>query len=241
MIQHRLGFVRTLTLALAACVALAAGCKKDAAQDAAAPPPAEDATSLLAVRLNAMTPAAQVDTLRALLAADSANAQLQFFSGNAYYSFASGLDASAPGRAVYYDSATVAYGRAVAIDSTMSKAYVNMGLAYADHNKPADARRALERAVAVNPNDVLAYCHLGFLSHTAGNLTEAMKQYEHALTIDPNSAQAHYNMGLAFAEAKIFAEALREWQLVVKAEPGSDLGKTAAENIRIIEQYTKEP
>lgn len=238
MIHRRTGLVCVMAV-LAAALALG-GCRKQAAHDAAVPPAAEDPASALASRLNAMTPAAQVDTLRALLAADSADANLQFFAGNAYYSFASSLDTSAPGRAAYYDSATAAYGRAVAIDPTMSKAYVNMGLAYADHNKPADARKALESAIAANPEDVLAYCHLGFLSHASGNLTEAMKQYQYALTIDPDNAQAHYNMGLAFAEAKIFAEALREWQMVVKVDPDGDLGKTAAENIRIIEQYMKD-
>lgn len=239
MMRDRKAHIGAASL-LALCLAAASGCKKDAARDAASPP-AQEGTSRLASRLMDMTPAAQVDTLRALVAADSADAQLQFLSGNAYYAFASGLDSSAPSRTAYYDSATAAYGRAVAIDGTMSKAYVNMGLAYQDGGKPAEARKALERAIAVNPNDVLAYCHLGFLSHTSGDLTEAMKEYQRALAIDPNSAQAHYNLGLAFAEAKIFGEALREWQLVVKADPDSDLGRTAAENIRIIEQYMKAP
>ena len=227
-------------MAAVCLVALVAGCKKkDAAEKAAAP--AASQPSDLASRLNAMAPAAQIDTLRAMVAADTTDAQLQFFSGNAYYSFASGLEASAPGRIAYLDSATAAYKRAVAIDSTMSKAYVNMGLAYQEHNQPAEARKVLERAIEVNPEDVLAYCHLGYLSHVRGDLTEAMRQYKLALTIDPNSAQAHYNLGLAFAEAKIFGEAVREWELVIKSDPDGDLGKTAAENVRIIQQYMKQP
>jgi hypothetical protein len=44
-------------------------------------------------------------------------------------------------------------------------------------------------------------------------------------------------MGLAFAEEKIFAEAVREWQIVIKNDPNGDLGKTAAENVKIIQQY----
>lgn len=223
-------------LALGLCVVAAgAGCKQDAAEKAAAP--AATVESPLAARLNHMTPAAQVDTLRALVAADTSNAQMQFFAGNAYYEFATSLEASAPNRAAYLDSATVAYQRAVDVDSTMSKAYVNMGLAYQERHKPADARRALQRAIAVNPKDVLAYCHLGYMSHMSGDLTEAVRQYNLALAIDPNSAQAHYNLGLAFAENRVFSEALREWELVVKLDPDGDLGKTAGENVRIIQQY----
>ena len=233
MIQHRkriAAFAMTLWI-----VATAGGCKKDAAKDAAAP--AARVESPLAERLNHMTPAAQVDTLRALVAVDTTNAQLQFFSGNAYYQFATTLEASAPNREAYLDSATSAYTRAVASDSSMSKAYVNMGLAYQERHKPSEARRALERAIEVNPQDVLAYCHLGYLSHMGGDLTEAVRQYNRALLIDPNSAQAHYNLGLAFAENRVFGEALKEWELVVKLDPDGDLGKTAAENVRIIQQY----
>jgi tetratricopeptide (TPR) repeat protein len=102
-------------------------------------------------------------------------------------------------------------------------------------------RIRVESAIEANPNDVLAYCHLGFLSHVGGDLTEAMRQYKLALAIDPNSSQAHYNMGLAFAEARIFEEALREWELVIKNDPDGELGKTAAENVRIIQQYTGKP
>jgi tetratricopeptide (TPR) repeat protein len=237
MIDRRRPHARIAVLAAAACIAICvAGCKqKDAAENAASPAARE--TSDLASRLNAMPPSAQIDTLRAMVAADTANAQLQFFAGNAYYSFASGLDASAANRTAYLDSATAAYTRAVTSDSTMSKAYVNMGLAYQEKNQPSQARSALERAIEVNPEDVLAYCHLGYLAHVRGDLTEAMRQYNLALTIDPSSPQAHYNLGLAFAEAKIFPEAVREWQLVIKHDPGGDLGKTAAENVRIIEQY----
>jgi len=234
-------FMSTRRSFVCVCVVLSAataGCKKDAAREAAAPP-AASAESALASRLNAIPPAAQIDTLRALVAADTSDAQLRFFAGNAYYSYAAALETSNTTRPAYLDSAEAQYQRAVAIDSTMSKAWVNMGLAYQDHGKTGEARAALERAIEVNPNDVLAYCHLGYISHLRGDLTEAMRQYKLALAIDPTSPQAHYNMGLAFAEAKIFAEAVKEWNLVVKNDPDGDLGKTAAENVRIIEQYNK--
>ncbi|HET6349015.1 MAG TPA: tetratricopeptide repeat protein [Candidatus Krumholzibacteria bacterium] len=224
-------------LVVALLCAAAAGCKKEAAEKAAVPPAATGGNDL-ATRLNAMDPQAQIDTMRTLVKMDSTDAQMHFYAGNAYYSFASGLEASAPNRSAYLDSAATCYHRAVAIDSTMSKAWVNLGLAYEDDNKPADAQKALETAIAVNPKDVLAYCHLGYLYHANGNLSKAMDEYKQALAIDPNSAQAHYNLGLAFAESKIFGEAVREWELVIKADPNSDLGKTASENVKIIKQYS---
>ncbi len=231
-------FRAAATLVVVAALGVAfAGCKKKVEAEKAATPPVAQVDNSLSGRLNVMPPQAQIDTMRTLVSADSTDAQLRFFSGNAYYSFASGLEASAPNRSAYFDSANAQYQAAVDIDSTMSKAWVNMGLAYADAGKRPQARRALEKAIEVNPTDVLAYCHLGYLDHMSGNLSSAMAMYKHALSIDPNSAQAHYNLGLAFAEQKIFDEAVREWQLVIKNDPDSDLGKTAAENVKIITQY----
>ena len=225
-----------MAIASALCMA-AAGCKKKAEADKAAAPPAAKVDNSLGARLNAMTPQAQIDTMRALVKADTSDAQLRFFAGNAYYSYASGLDASAANRNAYFDSADAQYQGAVKIDSTMSKVWVNMGLAFVDAGKRPQARHAFEKAIEVNPRDVLAYCHLGYLDHMTGNLSDAMAMYKQALSIDPNSSQAHYNLGLAFAEQKIFNEAVREWQIVIKSDPDSDLGKTAAENVKIITQY----
>lgn len=229
--------VATALVVISALCIASAGCKKKAEADKAAAPPAAKVDNSLGARLNAMTPQAQIDTMRALVKTDTSDAQLRFFAGNAYYSYASGLDASAPNRNAYFDSANAQYQGAVKIDSTMSKVWVNMGLAFVDAGKRPQARKAFEKAIEVNPKDVLAYCHLGYLDHMTGNLSDAMAMYKQALSIDPNSSQAHYNLGLAFAEQKIFNEAVREWQIVIKNDPDSDLGKTAAENVKIITQY----
>jgi tetratricopeptide (TPR) repeat protein len=220
--------------ALAALALAAAGCRETR-------PPAEPAASSLASALRPLSTGAQLDTLRTLAAAQPADAQIAFLTGNAYYSLGAELGSAEQVQAhAYFDSATAAYQRAVELDSTLSKAWVNMGLAYQDAGKRTEARQALEKAIAVNPNDVLAYCHLGYLEQTAGFVEEAIRQYQRALAIDPHSAQAHYNLGLAFADARIFREALLEWETVIRLDPEGDLGKTAAENVKIIRQYLDE-
>ncbi|MDH4036996.1 MAG: tetratricopeptide repeat protein [Candidatus Krumholzibacteria bacterium] len=236
--ETKTGSALLAALALAACCALApgvAGCGKHASTREPAPPPS------LADRLGAMTPQAQLDTLRVLTAAQPADARLAFHTGNAWYALAMevppehGAEATA-----YLDSATTQYLRAITIDPDYSRAFVNMGLAYDAGRKSNEARSAFKRAIAIDPDDVLAYCHLGFLEYTAGNRSEAMDLYQRALQVDPGSPQAHYNLGLAFAEAKIFVEALVEWEQVAKLDPDGELGRTAAENVRIIRQYLAE-
>lgn len=164
--------------------------------------------------------------LRARLAAGKAGeaAELYFQMGNTFFAMEE------------LDSAITYYGRAVEVDTTFSRAWVNMGIVYDAQNQGSAAQRAFEQALQADPHDVLAICHLGFAHFTRGETDRAVELYMEALAIDPNSAQAHYNLGLAFADARIFAEALLEWEKVIELDDG-DLGTTAAENVKLIKTY----
>jgi tetratricopeptide (TPR) repeat protein len=210
-----------------------AGCKDDK-KGTMAPGPAPT----LADQINAMPPGERIEFVRTLKKEKPDDATVAFHFGNAYYSFGSLLPAEENANAnAYYDSAVTEYTRAIAIDSTYSKAYVNMGLAYDAAGKRNEARRAFRDAIKINPKDVLAHCHLGLLEASYGDYNEAMRLYQQALQLDPNSAQAHYNLGLAFAEKKVFSEALVEWEKVIALDPNGELGKTATENVRVIKRY----
>ncbi len=197
----------------------------------------ETPTVSLSEQMVGMTDTERLAFLRELDRKKPGDATVAFQLGNTYYSLGDGLLGHDDHQArAYYDSAVGEYQRAVDIDSTYSKAYVNMGLAYEGAGKKPDARRVLQQAVAVNPNDVLAHCHLGQLEQSYGNYSDAIKLYQRALELDPNSAQAHYNLGLAFAENRVFREAMIEWEKVIALDPDGELGRTAAENVRMIKQ-----
>ncbi len=223
---------------LVALVACGLACAKNAKE-----PPAvtkEPSAVSLNEQMVGMTDVQRIAFLRDLDAKQSGDAKVAFQLGNTYYSLGTGsLGHDDHLARAYYDSAVVEYKRAIDRDSTYSKAYVNMGLAYEAGGKKPDARRVLQQAVAVNPNDVLAHCHLGQLEQSYGNYAEAVKLYQRALALDPNSAQAHYNLGLAFAENRVFREAMIEWEKVMALDPGGELGRTAAENVRMIKQYVE--
>jgi tetratricopeptide (TPR) repeat protein len=181
----------------------------------------------LAAKLKGMEPRAQLQYLERLEEEGKGGALVQFHMGNAMYALGD------------LDSAAVFYERAVKSDSTFSKAWVNLGIVFDSQNVFFKAKAAFESALRADPNDVLAYCHLGFLKYSKQQYGEAIEDYEKALSIDPESAQAHYYLGLAFADAHVFREALREWELVVKMQPDTELGATAKENVRLINQYLK--
>ncbi len=186
---------------------------------------ASDSLDSLKEKLKGKNPEEQIVLLNGMIEADTTDARLYFFLGNAYYE--SGK----------YDEAIAQFETAVTLKEDYSKAWVNMGIVQdTKHNRRA-ARDAYNRAIELNPEDVLAYCHLGFSYQSAGENEKAMEYYQKALSIDPNSAQAHYNLGLAFAEARIFKEALVEWNKVIELDPDGQLGKIAAENVELIKTY----
>ena len=179
-------------------------------------------------KIEGMPPEAQVTYLRGLLENTPGDARASFYLGNAY------LVLDRP------DSAIAAYEQAVALDSAYTKAFVNLGIALEELNRFDEARDRYEKALDIDSTDVLAHCHLGHYHHTHGDVGEAVRHYTRAIEIEPRSAQAHYNLGLAFADTRLFAEAIREWELVVALSPESELGRTAAENLRLLKTYAGE-
>jgi tetratricopeptide (TPR) repeat protein len=169
----------------------------------------------------------RVGYLHELRKQHSGVAEVSFHLANAHYTLSS------------FDSAEVYYREAIAIDSTLSKAYVNLSLALENQRRFGEAEKILHRALEINPNDVLALCHVGQRLYERGDYGKAIEHYNRALEVDPDNAQAHYNLGLAFADAKMFSEALLEWETVVKLGGGDELARTAAENVRLIRQYMK--
>jgi len=136
-----------------------------------------------------------------------------------------------------FDSALTYYNSAVIADPGHFKAYVNMGIVYDETGQASAGAAAYRKALDIKPDDVLAHCHLGYNLVHSGEVDEGVKHYLRALEIAPDSPQAHYNLGLAFADLKVFGEAIKEWQTVVKLDPDSDLGKTASENVKLIQSY----
>jgi hypothetical protein len=44
-------------------------------------------------------------------------------------------------------------------------------------------------------------------------------------------------MGVAFADAGLFREAVNYWKRVASIEPDSELGKSASENVELLQRY----
>jgi superkiller protein 3 len=211
----------TVWVAVLFCLLQAGGTAADSAWEA----PQSEASTELAEQIRGMTPEEQAAYLMNAKAEGEDTPELHFLLGVAMYS--SGL----------VDSSEAFFRKAIEMDSTYSRAYVNLGIVLDSQRKDVEAEFMYKKALEIDPEDELAYCHLGFIYHARGLHGEAIKYYLRALEVNPNSAQAHYNLGLAFADSRIFKEALREWERVIVLDPDGALGQTAKENVDLIRQY----
>jgi tetratricopeptide (TPR) repeat protein len=100
------------------------------------------------------------------------------------------LDPSSP------DEARHAYEQALALDSGLADAHVNLGRLHHQGGDVARAETHYRAAVALAPADAVAHFNLAGLLEETGRATDAVAAYHRALEADPDFADAHYNLGL---------------------------------------------
>ena len=130
-----------------------------------------------------------------------------------------------------------AFLQAVQIDSLYFKAMFNLALMYDEGENYTRAIETFERAAKLSPEAPDVWSHMGNSYYAIGQHAKAMDLYRQAVALDSTATHALYSMGIAFADAGIFREAARYWGRVSQLEPDSQLGKNAAENVKLLQQY----
>jgi Tfp pilus assembly protein PilF len=103
--------------------------------------------------------------------------------------------------------AAEAYGRALQLEpqagdarENLAKAWIQLGLAYAGHNRRQEAESVFRQLVQLVPGEPVAHFNLAQALMSQGKREEAAQQYREALRINPGFAAAQ--MGLKAAEGK---------------------------------------
>ena len=107
------------------------------------------------------------------------------------------------------DAAVRAYEHAIAVDSTLLDAHINLGRLLHESGRHAQAERVYRNAIEVCGDKPLLLYNLGVLLDDAGRKTDAIQAYEAALQVDPALADCHYNLALLYEDAKKPKNALR--------------------------------
>jgi hypothetical protein len=87
-------------------------------------------------------------------------------------------------------------------------AYLNLGTAYAQGGRNADARRILERAAVIDPARADVLENLGVIQYGDGDREKAADSFRRATQADPRLAVAFYNLGIVLDELGRSEEAL---------------------------------
>jgi tetratricopeptide (TPR) repeat protein len=100
------------------------------------------------------------------------------------------LEAASP------DEARHAYEHALALDTSLADAHVNLGRLQHQAGEPARAESHYRAAIRLAPRDAVAHFNLAGLLEETARARDAVASYHQALAGDPDFADAHYNLGL---------------------------------------------
>lgn len=98
----------------------------------------------------------------------------------------------------------------------MDRAYLNLGAAYDDIGKPAEAEDAYLKALEHNPDNATVLSNLGILYATRGEFAKAHANYERAITLDPSHAKYKSNLASLYMDQGRYEEARQVLTLAVE-------------------------
>jgi tetratricopeptide (TPR) repeat protein len=105
-----------------------------------------------------------------------------------------------------------AYRRALALDPSLTDAYVNLGRLRHENGDAREAARLYHLALERSPEDPVLHFNLALALEDTQGAEAAIRHYERALALDPDFADAHYNLAGLYEQAGRGADALRHYR-----------------------------
>ena len=122
-----------------------------------------------------------------------------------------------------YDSAVYFLRKAIAIDSTMQPAWVNLGMAYRNQKMYQKAIECYEHILRVNPNQVKAVFALANVYNDMGEFDRAVKMNEDVMKANPDFEMPYVNIGNYYMLRKDTATAVSYWEKAAAINPSFEL------------------
>jgi tetratricopeptide (TPR) repeat protein len=105
------------------------------------------------------------------------------------------------------DSAIVYYGKSLEINPNSLLARINLGVAYLQLKRPADAAQVLRQAVALSPDAAPPHIYLGQAMVMSDSLNAGLAEYKRAMEIDAKSGAALRGAGYIYLKRADYAQA----------------------------------
>jgi len=116
--------------------------------------------------------------------------------------------------------------------------YLDLGLAYLEHNDYPKALSALETSVLLGPQHSETHLNLAIADEKAGRLNEAMKEITVALHKAPSDVDARNTKAIICVDLGDLRCARDEWTLLTRIAPHCSLART---NLAILNGSAREP
>ncbi|HET7814072.1 MAG TPA: tetratricopeptide repeat protein [Candidatus Baltobacteraceae bacterium] len=105
-----------------------------------------------------------------------------------------------------------------------STAQYDLGIAYANTGRPADAAAAFQSAIAADPGFLAAMANLIAVELAAGNVNAARAAADKFVKAAPDSARALYSRGIVALQQNDLATARTDFSQLLKSDPRYALG-----------------
>ena len=100
-----------------------------------------------------------------------------------------------------------------------AEARYELGAAYYNSKKYAEAETELKKAVRINPDHAEAQYNLGLTIGVLKRYEEALDHFAQAVKLNPEYAEAFAGMGLAYAALYRYEDAIKAFQKCIELEP----------------------
>lgn len=112
------------------------------------------------------------------------------------------------------------YQKAIAIDSKMAPAYLNLGLTFLETD-PNEAAGDFQKAAELTPNEAHPKFLLGLALERSGKLPAAVEQYESAKKLDDKDFDVHFSLGRVLLNSDRATDAEPEFRAALALRPDS--------------------
>ncbi len=119
------------------------------------------------------------------------------------------------------DAHIAATKRLVEANPQDRRAWVTLGNAYFDADRPQESIEAYERALQLDPNDPNVITDQGVMYVALRQFDKALANFQEANRLDPDHRQSLFNIGVAYAGLEDLDRAEEAWNRVIQAAPGT--------------------
>jgi TonB family protein len=116
-------------------------------------------------------------------------------------------------------SMITALKRAVSLDPTFSRAWIELGVRYAGTRDMSSSLNALQKAVEADPKQAVSHKILAFMYMFLGKRDDAIASWQKVQSIAPDDPDVAENLGGLYVAQKRYSEAALLFESAVKANP----------------------